>query len=100
MPHLTIEVPHALDQAEAVRRLKEQFRLAQETYQSHLSDLEEEWTDNTLRFSFRAVGMRIAGTLAVEASLVRIAVELPLAASLFKGLIQQQVCEELGKILA
>ena len=100
MPQLTTEVPHALGQAEAVRRLKEQFTLAQAAYQAHISDLKQEWTDSTLEFSFRAIGMGISGSLAVEDAAVTLQAELPLAAALFKGMIQQQIREELERVLA
>ena len=70
MPQLTIEVPHALGQAEAVRRLQEQFSVAQGAYQSHISDLHQEWTDGTLTFGFRAVGLNIPGTMVVEEAAV------------------------------
>jgi hypothetical protein len=100
MSQLITEVSHALGQAEAVRRLKEQFTLTQAAYQAHVSDLKQEWTDSTLVFSFRAAGMGISGSLAVEDAAVAVQVELPLAAALLKGLIQQQIREELQRVLA
>ncbi len=100
MPQLTTEVPHALGHAEAVRRLKEQFTITQAAYQAHVSDLQQEWTDSTLTFSFRAMGMAVSGTLVVEDAEVTVETELPLAAALFKGLIQQQIREELQRVLA
>ena len=100
MPHLTMEVPHALGQAEAVGRLKQQFDLAHEAYRSHISDLHQEWTDSTLTFSFRVVGMSISGTLAVEDAAVALEAELPLAAVVFRGMIEQQIHEELDRVLA
>jgi predicted NBD/HSP70 family sugar kinase len=100
MPQLTLEVPHALGQAEALQRLKRQFSFAKETYQSHLTDLVEQWTDGTLEFSFRAAGMAISGTLAVEASTVQIHAELPWAAAIFKNMIEQRLREELEKLLS
>ncbi len=100
MPQLTIEVPHALGQAEAVRRLQEQFSVAQEAYQSHISDLHQEWTDGTLTFGFRAVGLNVSGTMVVEEAAVKLDAHLPLAAVIFRGVIEQQVRAELQRILA
>jgi len=44
--------------------------------------------------------MSVSGTLEVEASLVRLVANLPLAAMMFKGKIKQQAREELGALLA
>jgi hypothetical protein len=100
MPQLQMEVPHTLGQEEATKRLKDKFGLAKQMYQQHVSDLREEWTDHTLAFGFRAVGMAVPGTLAVEPSAVRIVAELPWAAMLAKGMIEQRIRQELGQILA
>ena len=100
MPQLVMEVPHTLGQAAAIERLKREFEVAKETYQSHISELEEEWTEGTLRFSFRAAGMNISGDLVVEERVVKIHSHLPLPALMFKGVIDQRVREELGKLLS
>ena len=100
MPQLTIEVPHALGQAEAVQRLQQQFSVAQEAYRSHISELHQEWADGALTFSFRVAGLNISGTLVVEEAAVKLDAHLPLAAVIFRGMIEQQVREELERILA
>ena len=46
------------------------------------------------------MGMAVSGTLVVEDAEVTVETELPLAAALFKGLIQQQIREELQRVLA
>ena len=79
---------------------KSNSRITQAAYQAHVSDLQQEWTDSTLTFSFRAMGMAVSGTLVVEDAEVTVETELPLAAALFKGLIQQQIREELQRVLA
>jgi hypothetical protein len=100
MPQLSLEVPHALGQAEALERLKRQFSFAKEAYASQLSDIHEEWNDHALEFSFRAMGMAISGTLAVEAAAVKIDAELPWAAVIFKNMIAERLHEELEKVLS
>lgn len=100
MPRLTMEASHALGQEEALRRLKEKFTVAKATYQGQFKDLHEEWRENTLSFSFRAAGMKVAGTVTVEASEVKLDTQLPLPAMMFKGMIRQRVREELSRLLA
>jgi hypothetical protein len=100
MPKLTMEVPHKLGREEAVRRLKEKFNFARETFKGQVSDVEEQWQDDTLSFGLSAMGMKVSGTLAVEDALVRLAAELPWAAMMVKGMIEQRARTELEQVLA
>ena len=100
MPQLTIEVPHALGQAEARRRLKERLAAARLAYQGLLNEFQEEWSDQRLRFSFRAVGMAVSGTMDVEDAAVRIDAELPFVAMMMHAAIERRIREELTKTLA
>ena len=100
MPRLTMETPHALGQEEAVRRLKRKFSTAVDHYGDQAKDLHEEWNDNTFSFRFKTVGMKVSGTVTVEASRVKLDTSLPFAAMIFKGKIKQQVRKELGDLLA
>ncbi len=99
MPRLTIETSHVLGQEEATRRLREKLDMVRATYQGQVTDLHEEWDENTLAFRFKTVGMKIAGTLTVDASVVKLAANLPLAAMMFKGMIEERARLELGKLL-
>jgi len=99
MPTLKMATAHALGQEEAVRRLKEKFSVVRETYRGHFSDLDEQWHENTLSFGFKAVGMKVSGTVAVGAADVQLHAKLPLAAIVIKGLIERQIRAELGELL-
>jgi hypothetical protein len=100
MPRLTLEVPHALGQDEALRRLKAKFDAARAEHQGRVSNLREEWHDHTLSFAFQAMGMGISGTVAVEPSQVKLNAELPFAAAFFKSAIEQRLRQEVDLILA
>ncbi len=100
MPQLTIEVPHALGRAEAVRRLKDRLDAAREAYQGLVNDFEEEWSDQGLCFNFRAAGMKASGTMDVVDDAVRIHAEVPWAAIMMRGAIEQRLGEEMRKVLA
>ncbi|OHB67973.1 MAG: hypothetical protein A2V70_09775 [Planctomycetes bacterium RBG_13_63_9] len=99
MPRVTLESPHSLGQEEATRRLKEKFSFVKDAYGDKLTDLHEQWSGNTLTFGFKAAGMKVAGTVTVGQSQVSLEAKVPLAAMMFKGMIQKKVSEQLGDLL-
>lgn len=100
MPKLSIEVPHLLGQSVAAQRLKDKFAAVRAEYQSQVKGLREEWLDHTFSFAFQTMGMAISGTVAVEAEKIRLAADLPFAAMLFKGTIEERIRQEVGRLLA
>jgi hypothetical protein len=100
MPRLRFAVSHSLGPDEAVRRLKEKLAAALSEHGDRLSDFREQWRDHTLDFGFRAMGMAVSGTVAIETDQVRVEAELPFAATLFKGAIEQRLRAEVGTVLA
>ncbi len=100
MPKLTMETPHELGQEEATHRLQHGFSFVKSNFQGHLSDVTEQWDGNALAFGFKAMGMKVAGNVTVEDSVVRLDADLPLAAIMFKGTIEQRVRKELDRLLA
>ena len=100
MPRVNVETSHALSGEEAMQRLKDKLSALKEAYQGQFSDLREEWSGNTFSYGFKAAGMKFAGTVTVQDSLVKLAAELPLATIMFKGMIKTQVAKELGELLA
>ena len=53
-----------------------------------------------LEFAFKAMGMAVSGTVKVEESAVRLDAKIPMAAMMFKGMIEQQIRKELDGVLA
>ncbi len=99
MPQLSMTIPHELDKEQAVERLKAGFGRIREDYSDKVTDLEETWNDSTLTFGFKTFGFKIKGSVAVEPSQVALAGELPFAAMMFKGAIEQQVRDQINKLL-
>jgi hypothetical protein len=97
MARLTLTAPHKLGKHEALLRLHE--KLGSSEYRRQVSDLHEEWKDDTFSFSFKAVGTKVAGTLTVSESDVRVSAVVPFAAMLFKNTITKRVSAELGAVL-
>jgi hypothetical protein len=100
MPRITMETLHKLGREEAARRLKDKFSAVRALYGAQVNNLRETWTDHTLSFGFKTMGMGVSGTVHVGESNVKLDCDLPLAAFLFKGTIEQRIHEELGDILA
>ena len=101
MPTLNITVPHQLTQAEATERLKQKRTEIKEQHTYTVSDLKETWTSpHSLDFAFRVLGFSLTGTAESLESSVRIAVVLPIAATVMKGMIESQVRRELEQVLS
>ena len=100
MPSLTISTPHSLGADEATARIKTFFAKLKERHADKLSNLEEQWDGNRLNYSFSTYGFNIKGDLSVEPGEVKVNGNLPFAAMMFKGKIEQTVREELEKLLA
>jgi hypothetical protein len=99
MPQLSLNIPHSLGQEEAMRRLKEKFAAAHAEYRDQVNNFRQEWRDHTFSFGFQALGMAITGTVAVEEAGVKLVTHLPLAAALFKGMIEDRLRQEMGDLL-
>ena len=100
MPRISMDTAHSLGKDEAVRRLQQKFSAVRATLGRQVNDLHEEWADGILSFGFKAVGMKVDGTVTVEDDAVKLAAKVPLAAMMFKGKIEQRIREELGDLLA
>ena len=101
MPTLDITVPHQLTQAEATERLKKKRTEIKEQHTYTVSDLKETWTTpDSLDFAFKILGFSLTGSVESQESAVRIAVVLPIAATIMKGTIESQVRRELEQVLS
>lgn len=100
MPKLTLAVSHQLGQEESVRRLKERFSQLKQEHAGRFSDLVEQWDGDNLSFSLSTYGMKLRGLVRPDASEVKVDVELPFAAIMFKGAIERQMRDEIARILA
>lgn len=100
MPKISVEVPHALGQAEALSRVQGMLEQLKATRGDQVNDLQERWNGPDGEFSFKAMGFDVSGTIHVGDRSVAMAGNLPLMASPFKGQIEQRLREEAEKLLA
>ena len=100
MPSLKMAVPHQLSQEEAMSRIQRFMERVRERYKDHVSDTEESWAGNLFNFGFKTHGMNVKGNMAVEPSEVKIDGQIPFAAMMFKGKIEQTIRDELTRLLS
>ncbi len=99
MPKLSLSVSHNLGAEEAARRLKERFDAVKAEHGRQIKNLQEHWDGPTLHCRFHVLGMPVESEVTAEASAVRVEAQLPLAATIVKGLIETRVRHELVKLL-
>jgi hypothetical protein len=99
MPKFSTEVPHQLGTEEATERLKSFLEQVRERYQDQVKNLSGDWDNNVLTFSLTTYGFKIDGTLTVEEQLARLSGNLPVAASFFRGKIEESIAGELQRAL-
>ena len=99
MPKITVTVPHQLGQQAAAERLKSFVARLKEKHQDQVSNLREEWSDNSLKFGFKSFGFQFQGTGSVAESEAKLDVDIPFAAMMFKGKIETEMRDTLTRVL-
>jgi len=100
MPKLSLSVPHQLGKEQAIERVKNFAGKILDRYQDQAKDVQHSWEDNKLQFSFRTMGMNFKGALTVEEDVINVEGELPFAAMMFKGKIEEGFRGELTKLIS
>jgi hypothetical protein len=99
MPKISVTVPHTVGRDEAGERLKGFLSWLKDRHKDQVADLQEEWGENTLKFSFKSYGFKFQGSGVVEDADVKVDVDLPFAAMMFKGKIESEMREMLTKAI-
>ena len=100
MSKLNIVVSHQLTQKEAGERIQGLLTQMKRDYGDNIKDLNENWSENSCRFSFTVMGSAITGTLDILSDEVHINGDLPFAASFFKGKIEETIREKATDLLS
>ena len=101
MPNLTKTYPHSLGKEEAARRLKERIAAEKINKANVASVSKEVWNDPyNLDFSMTLFGYRVDGTLKVEDSEIVVNLNLPFVAMMVKGMIEDQMQQQMDAMLA
>lgn len=100
MPKLNKTYPHSLGRMEAVQRIKaaiEQEKISKANIVEHST---ENWiSDNELEYSIKIFGYHVDGSLEINEDHVAVQLNLPLIAVMVKGMIEDQLRQEMEKLL-
>lgn len=100
MPKFGVRVPHTLTKEDARSRLERFIEVLTAKSGNQVSDLQQSWEGDTLKFGFKTYGIAINGGITVEDNDLSLAGDLPFAAMMFKGKIESEIREQLEKIVA
>jgi hypothetical protein len=96
MPKFGVRVPHQ----EARSRLERFAERLQQKFEGQVSDLQQSWEGDTLRFQFKTYGIQLKGTIAASDKDLNLDGELPFSAMMFRGKIENGIREQLERIVA
>jgi hypothetical protein len=82
-----------------LERIKKLLSKLKTEYGNMITDLSENWNAEGGKFSFKAMGMSVEGTIAVSSNSVSLDGKIPLAALPFKSKIEKTIIEEATKLL-
>ena len=99
MSKLSLNIPHAQTQDEALSRIKQLLGRLQEEQKGTITDVQENWDGPNGNFSFSAKGFNIAGSIQVKEKEVLLESDLPFAVSFFKGQIASVITEKANTLL-
>ena len=100
MPKFGVRVPHTLKKEEARSRLERFAQMLEEKYAGKVSDMQQTWEGDTLRFHFKTYGIALDGGITVKDDELDLSGDLPFAAVMFKGKIESEIREGLERIVA
>jgi hypothetical protein len=100
MSNLSLNIPHAQTQEEALRRIRQLLSRLQEEQKGTVTNVQETWDGPNGNFSFSAKGFSIAGTIQVNEHEVHLESDLPFAVALFKGQIASLITDKAKALLA
>ena len=99
MPKLELNIPHSLTKEEALTRIQNFLPQLKEQHSDRIKDLQEKWNGTTGEFKFIISGFKVSGTLQVGEDFVLITGDLPFAALLFWGQIENTIREKAMELL-
>ena len=104
MPKFSFSVPHSKGRDSAKQNLKAYIEKSREYMAKSMSDVTEDWSawdaDSRYAFGFTTFGFKIAGAMTVADDAVKVDGDIPFAAVMFKGKIEQGFRDMVDKALA
>lgn len=93
MPKFSFSVPQTHGKEAAKVKFKEYMERSKEFFAKQMSDHKEDWsgwdTDGRYGFGFSTFGFKISGVMTVGENDVKVDGDLPIAAMMFKGKVEE-----------
>lgn len=100
MAKFNVVVPHSIARDQAVERLRGFSEKIKSDLPGEVGEVEEAWdAAGNLSFAFKAMGMKISGTMVTCTQQVTVAGQLPFAALPFRGAIEKQIAEKVKEAI-
>lgn len=99
MPKFNFSIPHPLSVEDARERLDRFIEGLEAKFAESANDIERNWQGNSLVYSFKTYGIKIAGQMDVEEGKVNVMGDLPITAMMFKGKIESEIRKNLERLL-
>lgn len=99
MPAIDFTLPHSFDPDEVVTRLKGFISKLRDRNEAKFLVRSEEWNGRELKCSFSSFSFPMDAVMQVEPNQLKFHIDIPFAAMVFKGQIEQKLREELAKVL-
>ena len=99
MPSIQFSLPHTLEPEDVVARLQGFLAKLRERNDPKFLVKSEDWNGNTLKCSFTSYGFAMEADMQVEPKELKFHVNIPFAAMLFKGQIDERLRYELTRLL-
>jgi putative polyhydroxyalkanoic acid system protein len=100
MPKMKLSVAHSLGAEEARKRIAGLVSDVRNQFGGKVTDLEESWAGNIGTFRFRVMGFAVTGRLEVQAAVILIEIDFPLAALPFKSRVENEILTHARELLA
>jgi len=100
MPSLQIDVPHALSTEDATTRMKGLTSRLRARYAGKIDDVDEWWAKDRGEFTISISGVKVKGSADVASDSVRMRLDLPMMAMMFKSTIEDSIRSEVKACLA
>jgi hypothetical protein len=100
VPSIQFTVPHQLEPDDVVVRLKAFLAKLRERNEPKFQVKTEEWSDRHLKTTFSSYGFSMDAAMDVEPNGLKFNVNIPFAAIVFKGQIEQRLRDEMTKLLS
>ncbi len=96
---MKVELNHDLGTEKGITCAEKILAGLAEEHKGEFSDLKQEISGNTVKFSLKAKGMNLSGKISVFEDTVVIESKLPFAARMFQGMIEEMIKDNADRMM-